>query len=85
MEGLGGGGDSLLLKVRSKMSGKLMDRGHSLNILISFQSRGSKGNTSRDKLGQRKSQTPFSSAFWVQKDFKYKNCWVQKNVSSDQS
>ena len=50
MEGLGGGGDSLLLKVRSKMSGKLMDRGHSLNILISFQSRGSKGNTSRENM-----------------------------------
>ena len=48
--GEGGGGDSLLLKVRSKMSGKLMDRGHSLNILISFQSRGSKGNTSRENM-----------------------------------
>ena len=35
------------------------------------------------KLGQRQSQTPFSSAFWVQKDFQYKNCWVQKIVSSD--
>ena len=38
-----------------------------------------------NKLGQHQSQTPFSIAFWVQKDFQYKNSWVQKNVSSDQS
>ena len=38
-----------------------------------------------NKLGQHQSQTPFSSAFWVQKDFQYKIYWVQKNVSSDQS
>ena len=25
-----------------------------------------------NKLGQRQSQTPFSSAFWIQKDFKSK-------------
>ena len=28
---------------------------------------------SSNKLGQRQSQTPFSSAFWVQKDFEPKN------------
>ena len=32
-----------------------------------------------NKLGQRQSQTPYSSAFWVQKNFKSKKFWVQKN------
>ena len=34
------------------------------------------------KLGQRQSQTPISSAFWVQKDFGFKKCWVQKKFGS---
>ena len=39
-----------------------------------------------NKLGQRQSQTLFSSAFWVQKDFGLKKVsgpkkfWVQKSV-----
>ena len=35
-------------------------------------------NLGKYKLGQRQSQTPFSSAFWVQKDLEYKNFRVQK-------
>ena len=38
-----------------------------------------KTNKKINKLGQRQSQTPFSSAFWVQK-----RCWVQKQLSSQQ-
>ena len=34
-----------------------------------------------NKLGQRQSQTPFSSTFWVQKDLSQKKCWVQTNFS----
>ena len=30
-----------------------------------------------NKLGQRQSQTPISSAFQVQKDFGVKKCWVE--------
>ena len=31
-----------------------------------------------NKLGQRQSQTPFSSAFWFQKDCEPKKFWVHK-------
>ena len=34
----------------------------------------------KNKLGQRQSQTPFSSAFWVQKHVESKQFWVQKKV-----
>ena len=34
------------------------------------------------QVGQRQSQNPISSAFWVQKDFGLKNCWVPNNSSS---
>ena len=34
---------------------------------------------SGNKLGQRQSQTPISSAFWVQKDFGLKSVGSQKN------
>ena len=32
----------------------------------------------KNKLGQRQSQTPFSRAFWVQKNFNSKKFWVKK-------
>ena len=35
-------------------------------------------NKNKNKLGQHQSQTPISSAFWVQKDFGLKKCWVKK-------
>ena len=35
--------------------------------------------TVENKLGQHHSQTPLSSAFWVQKDFGLKKYWVKKN------
>ena len=41
---------------------------------------GDKNN--RDKLGQRQSQTPFSSASWVQKDFTSKKVLGPKNFNS---
>ena len=31
-----------------------------------------------NKLGQRQSQTPFSSAFWVQQDFRSKKVLIRK-------
>ena len=43
----------------------------------------------QNKLGQRQSQTPFSSAFRVQKDFRSKKVlgpkkfWIQKNFESN--
>ena len=36
-----------------------------------------------DKLGQRQSQTPFSSAFWVKKDFEPKRFWFQKCLQTN--
>ena len=38
-----------------------------------------------DKLGQRQSQTPFSSAFWVQKIFGTKQFWVQKYFKTEKN
>ena len=32
------------------------------------------------KLGQRQSQTPFSIAFWIQKDFGPKEFWVKNQL-----
>ena len=42
-----------------------------------------KRENKEDKLGQRQSQTPFSSAFWVQKDFDYKKLLGPKHASSE--
>ena len=39
-------------------------------------------NMKRNKLGQRQSQTPISSAFWVQKDFGLKKVLGPKNLGS---
>ena len=44
-----------------------------------------KGKKIKNKLGQRKSQTPFSSAFWVQKDFMSKKSFGFKSFLAPKS
>ena len=54
----------------------------SMNVIVWLNSHSMKYQSIYYKLGQHQSQTPFSSAFWVQKNFRSKNILGPKNFGS---
>ena len=57
-----------------------MVNGEEMQLLIVLFSLGVKNSI--NKLGQRQSQIPISSAFWFQQDFMSKKVRVHKNLGS---